>query len=226
MGVAPPWRTRARARRRQCAAHTRLLGKLSRSLCQKAPSYFGCALERTRCVCAQRARSTRRNCPPPASTCVVTVSPGANRDSRSNSHAEAFSASARVRQRATTSRPPLRVNRSTVATIGAGSTTNSSGDQATMGLTAPLRVLQARWARRSAPAAAFLPFGETPLSTLGPRSALTEASGSTGSSHSQQRQESRSPTSLRVLMARGYGFTATDPTDFCIKAMTVSYTHL
>src|SRR5450631_2218061 len=153
----------------------------------------------------QAVRSTRRNCPPPASTCVVSASCGARRDSRSNSHMAALSASAWLGQRATTSRPPLRVNRSTVATIGAGSTTNSSGDQATTGLTAPLRVLQARCARRSTPAAAFLPFGEAPLSTLGPRSALTDASGSTGSSHSQQRQASRSPTSLRELMARGYG---------------------
>jgi len=166
----------------------------------------------TGCASVQAARSTRRNCPPPASTRVVTASCGAKRDSRSNSHMAAFSASAWLGQRATTSRPPFRVSRSTADTIGAGSTTDSSGDQATTGLTAPLRVLQARCARRSAPTAALLLFGEAPLSTLGPRSALTDASGSTGSSHSQQRQESRSPTSLRVLMARGYGSPAANPT--------------
>ena len=81
--------------------------------CQTAPSYSRCALEPTGRACAQTARSTRSNCPPPASTCAVTASSGAKLDSRSNSHTAAFSASARLGQRATTSRPPSRIIRST-----------------------------------------------------------------------------------------------------------------
>ncbi len=56
----------------------------------------------------QTAHSTRRNCPPPASTCVVTASSDANRDSRSRSQPAAFSASAWLGQRATTSRSPAK----------------------------------------------------------------------------------------------------------------------
>ena len=78
-------------------------------------------------------------------------------------------------------------------------------DRATTGATLPLPVLHARCASRSIAAGSFLPLGEEPASILGPRSALTDPSGSTGSSHSQQRQWSRSPTSLSVLMSEGYG---------------------
>jgi hypothetical protein len=38
-------------------------------------------------------------------------------------------------------------------------------------------------------------------SMLGPRESFTDIAGSTGSSHNQQRQPSRSPTSSRLLTA-------------------------
>ena len=68
-------------------------------------------------------------------------------------------------------------------------------------------VLQDRWARRAvaAPAPFFfvlaLAFARVvTLSMLGPRGSFTDMSGSTASSHSQQRQPSASPTSSRVLI--------------------------
>ncbi len=89
--------------------------------------------------------------------------------------------------------------------MGAGSMTKMSEGHGTTAFTAPLRVLQARWARRSGAGAPFFALALVTASMLGPRGSLTLIVGSTGLSHSQQRQPARSPTSVRVLILRRYG---------------------
>jgi hypothetical protein len=121
--------------------------------------------------------------------------------------------SALVGQRATTTRPPLRRKPSTDSMIGAASTTNRCAGHGATAVIAPFFVLHERCARRSwtspfAPLdedfdlADFEGFVVNP-STLGPRGSLTDICGSTGSSHSQHRQPSRSPiSSTRLIGAR------------------------
>ncbi len=146
-------------------------------------------------------RTTTRYWPPPDSMLVVMSSVGSSRLSRSVIQAAASSASAWVGHRPKISRPPLATRRSTVGMMGAGSAMKRSSGHRTTGVTLPLPVLQARWARRSGCGALFdferalALRSVTRLSMLGPRSSLTERSRSTGSSHNQQRQPSASPTS-------------------------------
>jgi hypothetical protein len=141
------------------------------------------------------ARMTR-NWPPPASMSAVTGSPGTSRENRSTSQSAASWASCLVGQRATISRPPLRSSLPATVISSAGSTTCRRSGQAMTTLTAPLRVLHPRCASRSA-TLAFR--SAVRLSTLGPRGSFTDMSGSTGSSHTQHRQPSRSATSSRRL---------------------------
>ncbi len=143
-----------------------------------------------------------KNWPPPVSMRAARSSVGSSREIRSTNHRPADSASDSVEQRPITSRPPLRPRRSTLVMMAAGSPTIRSRGQGTTAVTAPFFVLHPRCARRSfvrrsavlGPPRLLLAFVMR-LSTLGPRSSLTEASGSTGSSHSQHRQPSLAPTS-------------------------------
>ncbi len=99
--------------------------------------------------------STSNCCPPPASTDALTGSPGASRESLSTNQSEAWPASVAFGQRPTTSRPPLRVSRSTVVNNTAGSETKKRSGQRMTGVVAPFLVLQARWASRSTPGRPF-----------------------------------------------------------------------
>ena len=142
-------------------------------------------------------------CPPPDFTSVDKASSGASLVSRSNNHSEASLASRSPGQRAMISLPPFLRRRSTVSKIGDGSTTKTSFDQGTTGEILPFWVLHCLWARRSIAAAPFLTRVAAKLSTLGPRSEFTDASGSTGLSQSQQIQLSCSPTWFRSLIPTG-----------------------
>jgi probable F420-dependent oxidoreductase len=142
-----------------------------------------------------------RNWLPAGSIIVVTVISGRRREMRSISHVDASVASAFVGQRATTSRPPFRCKRSTVAMIGAASNTNNDDGHGTTAAFAPFFVLQPRWARRSCSTPVDFVFAFVMhASTLGPRSSFVDIFGSTGSSHNQHRQPSRSPTSSVLVM--------------------------
>lgn len=149
------------------------------------------------------------NWPPPGSISAVTLRSGRRRESRSISHVAASRESSSVGHRAITTRPPLRCRRSTLAMIGAGSNTNNRVGQETIGSIAPFPVLHARCARRTLPVSEPppLPLDETPrdlvvrLSMLGPRASFTDISGSTASSHNQQRHWSAAPTSSSRLTA-------------------------
>lgn len=151
---------------------------------------------------------TSRNWPPPGVISVEKTSSGHSRESRSTSQSPASSPSVRVGQRAMISRPPFRCRRSTLAMIGAGSTTKRRSGHATTAATAPFLVLHPRCASRSLPSA-----GGTPLplvllvrlSTLGPLASLTDISGSTTSSHTQQRQLAAAPISASRLTAPARG---------------------
>ena len=69
-------------------------------------------------------------------------------------------------------------------------------------------VLHARCARRSTESLPFFTRVAAKLSTLGPRSALIDASGSTGLSHNQQIQLSAFPTEVKSLMSERLGHSA------------------
>ena len=81
---------------------------MSSRRCRTAAAFSSYSAMGRSCTRRQRVRSTSRNCPPPGSTSAATRRSGANRERRSTSQTAAASPSARVGQRPTTSRPPLR----------------------------------------------------------------------------------------------------------------------